>query len=155
MALPSLASLEELTRRLGVALNEAEQERAQAALDDASALIRAEAATTWTDTADPPTLANVPAIVESITLSVARRAYENPSAHADKRVDDISVTYDRRRGEGAVYLTSAERRAVRKAAGVSGVSTIELEGAWPFDTTVYVPVEGGGDLMPWYVEPGL
>lgn len=144
--LPALASLSALEARLGVTLADADVERASAALDDASALIRAEAGTDWVD--DEGALTDVPPVVEQIALAVAYRAFRNPDAFTQTSLGDASVAYDRS-GQSAVYLTRDERRAVRRASGTTAVGAIELASPWAMPASTYpVSVSGGGDPIP-------
>lgn len=145
--LPPLASVADLSLRLGVTLAGTEADRAAAVLDDASALIRGEAGTDWVDDAEQ--LADVPAIVASITIAVAYRAFRNPDGVAQTSLGDASVSYDRGDGQAAVYLTRDERRSVRRAAGTSAVGAIELTSPWAMPANTYpVAVSGGGDPIP-------
>ena len=142
-----LASLAALEARLGVTLAGADLDRATAALDDASALIRAEASTDWVD--DEGALADVPAIVEAVALAVAYRAFRNPDGVTQTSLGDASVAYDRGTAQAAVYLTRDERRAIRRAAGTTAVGAIELASPWSMPANDYaVAVAGGGDPIP-------
>lgn len=142
-----LASVTSLGLRLGITLTGADAERAAAVLDDASALIRAEAGTDWLDEAEQ--LSGVPAVVEAIALAVAYRAFRNPDGVSQTSLGDASVAYDRGTGQAAVYLTRDERRAVRRAAGTTVIGAIELASPWAMPVSSYpVPVEGGGDPIP-------
>lgn len=145
--LPPLASVTSLGLRLGITLAGADADRAAAVLDDASALIRAEAGTAWVDEAEQ--LSGVPAVAESIALAVAYRAYRNPDGVSQTSLGDASVSYDRGTGQAAVYLTRDERRAVRRAAGTTAVGAIELASPWAMPASDYpVAVAGGGDQIP-------
>ncbi|MBM4414906.1 MAG: hypothetical protein FJ035_01245 [Chloroflexi bacterium] len=144
---PALASLSALEARLGVTLTGADAERAAAALDDASALIRADAGVDWVD--DEGALTDVPAVVEQVALAVAYRAFRNPDALTQTSLGDASVSYDRSGVQAAVYMTRDERRAVRRAAGTAAVGAIELASPWAMPAADYpVPVAGGGDPIP-------
>ena len=105
-----LATTEELTVRLGGTLSAVEETRADAALADASALVRDEGDPDWTED-------DVPARVHSIVLQAARRAFRNPEGYSQSSIGDVSVSYSRSGAQGAVYLTRPEHRAVRRAAG--------------------------------------
>jgi len=145
--LPPLASLEALSLRLGVTLAGAEADRAGAILDDASALVRSEAGRDWVD--DEGALADVPAVVESVTLAVAYRAFRNPDGVSQTSLGDASISYDRGDGQAAVYLTRDERRSVRRAAGTSAIGTVELASPWGMPQSNYpVAASGGGDSLP-------
>ncbi|MBM3679151.1 MAG: hypothetical protein FJW96_14950 [Actinobacteria bacterium] len=144
--LPALASVSALEARLGVTLAGVDAERASAALDDASALIRAEAGTDWLD--DEGALTGVPPVVEQVALAVAYRTFRNPDAFTQTSLGDASVAYDRS-GQSAVYLSREERRAVRRAAGATAVGAIELASPWAVPASTYpAPVAGGGDPIP-------
>jgi hypothetical protein len=149
MVLPSLAATEALEARIGATLTGSDLVRAQAMLDDASALIRSEAGLDYVD--EFGELETVPPIIEAITLAAAYRAYRNPDGVSQSSVGDVSVSYGRDRTMASIYLTPAERAAIRKAAGASAVLSIGLVSPWVgAETTVnyYVPVEGGGDMLP-------
>lgn len=128
MTLPALASTDDLADRLGVSLTGVELLRAEAVLNDASALIRMKAGVDWVNEAGDA-LEDVPALVEAIAIAAAHRAFRNPDGLAQSSVGDISVSYARD-GEAAVYLTADERRAVRKAAGRSAVGHLVLATPW-------------------------
>lgn len=159
--LPSLADLEAFGVRMGQdflddqeppAPTDPDGLRAQAALDDASALIRLTAGEDWVD--EDGNLEAVPPAIETICLSVAQRGYTNPQGAVQATVGDASVTW--RTGEGgAIYLTNAELRAIRKVTGALGVSSFQtvtefVPPVGRIDTRdpLYAPVEGGGDPIP-------
>lgn len=141
----SLADIGQLAERLGVTIvpDSATGLRAQAALDDASALIRSEGAA-WPD----PNLA--PDIVVAVCLAVAMRAYRNPDGVTQASVGDVAVTYSAgATGGGAIFLMKNELRAVRKAAGVMPASSVVMES--DFEGTgdpAYTDVEGTTEQIP-------
>ena len=144
---PPLATVAALGLRLGITLAGADAERAAAVLDDASALIRGEAGAEWLDAEGA--LSGVPAVVESVALAVAYRAFRNPDGVSQTSLGDASVAYDRGTGQAAVYLTRDERRAIRRAAGTTAVGAIELVSPWAMPAGDYpVAVAGGGDSIP-------
>lgn len=151
MALPALVSLDDFALRLG-GLAAADEDRAQAALDDASALIRAEAGTEdWVD--DDGGLEEVPDVIVAICAAVAIRAFRNPDGVRQEQIGNYSVSYADT--STAVFLTEGERRIIRRAVGVSGLNSISLEGEWTTNpSAVWVPVEGGGDYFPLGVPEG-
>jgi hypothetical protein len=146
--LPPLASPEDLEARLGVTLAGADLSRAAAALDDASALIRQEAGEDWVDEAQEELL-GVPDVVTAICLAAASRAFRNPDGATQTSVGDASVSFSRVGGGAAVYLTEAEQRAVRKAAGRSSAGSVEIVSPWYADTpaSYMVEVEGGEPML--------
>jgi hypothetical protein len=140
--LPSLVELDVLAERLGQTLDPrtADGGRAQAALDDASALIRTTARYNWCTTDGD--LLVVPDIITLITCAVAYRAYKNPTGASQSSTGDVSVSFSGSPG-GAVYLTSAEHRAVRRAAGRMAASSIQLESdLLIYSDPLYAPTEG-------------
>lgn len=124
---PPLASLEQFSNRLGASPEGADVDRAEAALDDASALIRTEAGEDWLDAGGA--LETVPAAVEAVALAVALRAYRNPEGVQQSQVGDVSVTYAA--GGGSAFLYPQERRIVRRAAGRQAVGSIQLTAPAP------------------------
>lgn len=152
--LPSLATLEDFQARLGIPLLDDYDEpldpdgiRAQAALDDASALVRSAAGLEWVD--EYGELEDVPDIATSITLAVAGRTYQNPQGFSQATVGDSSVSYSREGNAGGIFLTKSEERALRRL-GSGGIGEIvvgkdyELRG-----TQEWVEVTNGGDPFPY------
>lgn len=117
MALVTVAGFE---ARLGRTLTGTELARAQAVLDDASAIVLHEGDATWTDT-------TVPAAVAAVLYRAARRAWDNPDGSSQKSIGDVSVSYRQ------VELLPAELRTIRRAAGKSNTS-VTLVSPWPGTT---------------------
>ena len=117
-----LADVAGLEALLGHSLTGADLGRATAVLESASALIRSEAGVDFED--------DVPPIVEQGCLWSAQRAFRNPDGVAQSSVGDVSVSYRSNEGSGAVFLTRAELRQVRKAAGASGVVSVPMVTAY-------------------------
>lgn len=132
MALPPLAPVAELERRLGLvpgSLSGSDLVRAGVALEDASTLVRAEAGRDWV--AEDGTTVTAPAVVVTVVLGAALRAYRNPDGYSGESVGDYSYQYARESTSG--YLTSAERTIVLRAAGKlpgSGVYTLRTPSAY-------------------------
>ena len=149
--LPAFASVEDLEDRLGRALEDADLMRAQAALDDASALIRVEAGTgvTW-DSIDDVGAAYQGAIV-AVTLAVARRVMENPELAQSKSMGDASVTFGDSSND--VFLKASERRLIHRAAGRSALGYVDLEVGTPAWTGDFIDVVGQDEPMPFTYEP--
>ena len=105
---PPLASLE---ARLGFEpgdLTGPERTRAEAAIEDATALVLAEAPTkepAWTDAA--------PGVVTAVILKAARREYENPQGLRSENLGEHGFSVDTASG---VYLTAHEAALIRRAA---------------------------------------
>lgn len=147
--LPALAALNELEARLGLdadTLSGAELARAQATLDDASALVREETRQDWVDP-DHPTLITAPAPLIRVVLGLALRVYRNPEALISESVGPFSRTV--KAAEVGVYLTPAElaivRRYRKETVGLWTQSTTRGENA---DSTLYVEDQFGQELFP-------
>lgn len=111
--LPALATLGDLEHRLGLdenTLQGADQRRAEAALDDASALVRDEARRTWVGTTGE--LEGVPDVVHRVVLGAAYRNYVNPEAVLTETAGPFSRTI--KQTDTGVYLTEAEIVIVRR-----------------------------------------
>lgn len=141
MALPPLASVADLEARLPTGdLTESDDvRRAEAALADASALVRSEAGRTWVG--DDDELDGVPDIVTTVVLAVAQRRLNGSFTYGS----DGTAQQD-----FGLYLKRDERAAIRSAIGLGGISSLEvvrpdLAGGvveWAYD-------QFGGDFIPW------
>lgn len=153
MTLPAFATTDDLALRIPGGIAEEDMERAQAALDDASALIRAAANKTWVDD-DEQLEEDVPGVLLTVCCAAARRAITNPDGVKAETFDQFSQSYANDSGD--VYLKRSEKRLVRSAAsGGESLSSVELTndsgvpGATGAGDTIYVDVDYGGDPMPW------
>jgi hypothetical protein len=115
--LPAFASTDDLDVRLPGGLNASDEDRAQAALDDASALIRSEAGIDWVD--DDALRTDFPAVLRVICITAARRELENPDGIISETIDGYSQRLAN--ASTGVYLTPKEVRVVRRCAGRSGL----------------------------------
>lgn len=150
-SLPALVSLDDFALRLG-GLASSDEDRAQACLDDASALIRAEAGgEDWVDS--DGALEEVPGVIVAVCVAAAIRAFRNPEGVRTESIGTYSVAYADT--STAVFLTEGERRIIRRAAGLSGIGNVQLEGEWSVGMdAVWVPVDRGGDDYPLGVGEG-
>lgn len=134
MALPPFASVDDVSARLPAG-ETVEDARAEAALDDASAIIRAVARKDWVteDELD----ADVPDVLLTICCRAAVRALTNPRGLESETTGPFGAQYANASAD--VYLTRAERDMIRSVAGqTSGVWTL---GTTRSDGTAY------GDLV--------
>lgn len=140
--LPPLVGFAKLVAKLGYTPEDEERARAESLLVEASALIRDVAGKTWTNETTNALL-EVPHRVRQIALSVVYRAFTNPEALSQRTIGDSSKSFDRAKREGgeAVYLTEAEEKAIQKAAGTSGMTSV----------TLVSPYDAGTLLDPWEV----
>jgi hypothetical protein len=150
MSLPAFATLDQLAARTTVA----DETRAQAALDDASAEIRAIAGVTFTageelDFTGYPTWAE-DALVK-VACSSAIRALTNPEGEQSETIGSYSHSYANASPD--VYLTANERRLIRRAAGRTGLGTITTTTGYDDSDTRYLAVSPPGEPMPWLSGP--
>lgn len=157
MATP-LADLAGMEARLRRSLDGPEAAAAEAAIDDATALVRAETGRSWILSTGEPDERVTP-----IVLSMALRAFRNPEGYSSQTVGSWTGVVG---GTGqdvasGVYLTAHERRQLQALMGAGGLVSIPIErpeliGA---DGTVYVPVDyapGSRESdFPFLVEGGL
>lgn len=148
--LPALASISELEARLGLdseTLRDAELERARAALDDASALVRMEARNKWVD-ATTGALTAIPDVIVRVVLGAAQRNYTNP----DAAIQETAGPFTRRLNEAdtGVYLTKAELEIVRRFRPAGGeLWTLQTERDTCEDTTLWYGDSFGFEPFPW------
>lgn len=147
--MPALAEVSDLEARLGLdadTLTGADRVRAQAALEDASALVREETRQDWVDP-DDPTLITAPAPLVRVVLGAAMRTYRNPDAEISQTTGPFSRTL--KASEVGVYLTPSEiaivRRYRKEPAGLWTQSTTRGEDE---DTTLYMEDTYGCELFP-------
>jgi hypothetical protein len=117
MTLPSLAQVSELEKRLGLdfgSLSGLDLERAEAALSDASALVRAEAGRDFFDIATGLVVA--PDVIVTIATRSAIRAYRNPEGVVSESLGG-AYQFSYAPGETSVYLTDDERRIIKSMGG--------------------------------------
>lgn len=118
--LPPLATFDQFDARIPGGIDSEDSTRAEAALQDASALVRAEAGQTWVT--DGVLDADVPDVIVMVTIAAAKRAFVNPDGTASESIQDYSRTFASTSSD--VYLTKAERNAIRREVGRSGLWTL-------------------------------
>lgn len=124
-ALPALATVDDLGKLLQVSIEDTDVARAEALLDDASGLIRAEAGTSWVG--DDGVTVTAPAVVVTICKNMAKRAFVNPAGYSSETVGNWTGRFaDRDQVSSGVYLTEPEIRMIRRAAGAPTLGTITL-----------------------------
>lgn len=134
---PPLGSFGMLARKLGGTpddFDDAERDRGEYLLGEASDLIRDVAGKTWLTTDNA--LDAVPRRIALICVAAAARAFENPHGLTQRSLGDSSKSYDRtgREGGEAVYLTAEEEVAIRKAAGISSFVAVTLTSPYSADS---------------------
>lgn len=144
--LPPLAQPDDLEYRIGREFTDAELPRVEAALDDTSALVRAEAGQTWID---PETglVSGLPDAIKTVVLRVAERVIRNPQGFRSESAGDYSFQrYDA--DDAGPYLTDREIAIIRKALGRTGLWTQRTERDGPCDTTLWCEDNFGCELFP-------
>lgn len=139
------ATVEDLERRLGKPLEGLDRDRAEALLEDASAIIRAVArGRAWPDP--------VPDVVRTVCIAMALRAWLNPEGVRQQSLGDLSMTFGS--VETGVAMTEEERRLIRGAAGFGiALDSIQLTSGWGGRRTIFVQTDPpSGDLLPWLSE---
>jgi len=88
----------------------------------------------------------LPEGADSVVLSVAGRAYLNPGQVTYETIGPMSV--QRPSGSGGLYLTKADRSALKAAAGRGGAFSVDPTpedanpwATWPLDDTLGLPQE--------------
>jgi hypothetical protein len=97
---PPLVTVEELEYRLGEPLGESGLPRAEAALDDVSALVRTTAGRAF---------AECPPVVRTVVLRAAERVFRNPHGVIAETAGDYSY----RRADAAIGVAAHRRRGAR------------------------------------------
>ena len=139
----SYATADEFEVRIGEELTDADRERAEALLLDASTLIRTIAQGDWEDPPD---------IVRLVCLNAALRAFRNPEGVRQQSLGSFSQTFGN--VELGVFITEEEERLIRIAAGQGvGLDSIQLTSGYEATETIFVPVASGGDWLPWWTKP--
>jgi hypothetical protein len=118
--LPPLATLDQLKDRIDVY----DDTRAEAALEDASTLVRTFAGKTWVDE-EGELEPDIPDAITLVTLSVAARKVTNPSGYSYEQIGQYARRIEGQSG-GSLYLTEDEKDMIREALGLDSVRTIQL-----------------------------
>lgn len=114
----SIAALSSLEVRLGIpegSLSGVDKARAEAALEDASILVREAAGQAWTDAAGA---LPAPETAVTVALRAALREYRNPQGFTTEGLGDYSYQLGEGYQSGA-YLTDDERAMIRSAVGAT------------------------------------
>lgn len=135
MALTPLAAVGDLEARLGHTLTAGtvDRARAEAALADASSLIRAETGSNWL--ADDGVTLTAPDPVVTITIHAALRGYRNPDGFASENLGEYGYRLD----AVGVYLTEEEKRVLgRFRKGWTGTGSIRTRSAYATENGTFV-----------------
>lgn len=141
MAVPPLATVPDLEARLGKSLDGGEKALAEAALTDASALVR-HYGLPW---AVP---AAAPEVAVGITLAAAERRVRNPEGYRMEMEGSYQYQLPASAPTG-VALTDAEIDLLRELSGRGGLASVEIVRPFRVDDTWYAPVAGSSEYLPW------
>lgn len=87
---------------------------------------------------------------QAVVLSVAGRAYVNPQQVSYETIGPMSV--QRPQGSGGLYLTKADKTALKSLAGRGGAFTVDPTPATADPSPTYPINDGYGPPLEW--EPG-
>ncbi|GAA2843861.1 hypothetical protein Acy02nite_68400 [Actinoplanes cyaneus] len=133
MSLPPLATVAELQTRVGGTITGPDLNRAVAALEDVSSLVRLEAGTDWV-AADGVTI-TAPRAIVTVVLAAAGRVYRNPDGYQGETVGAYSYQYAQT--STSAYLSTDEITIIRRAASPaasSGVFSLRTPSAYESPT---------------------
>lgn len=140
----ALATIDDYCSRYGGDSDSDDADSITTLLSDASAFVIDVAGKDWTvidPDDDSVSLEDVPAMVVIVVCEAARRAFENPAGLQSETMGDYTW---RAQLTGAsttgVFLTSAERAIVRRAAGKFGFGSVTMTSQLP--TPVLDPLLG-------------
>jgi len=121
----ALATFVQMSTRVDGSIDVGDQGRAEAAIEDASALVLDlvdDATQTAWNTSAPDT-------VVAVVCRAAVRGFLNPYGVKSERQGDYQYELESATG---IYLTDAEVRTVRKSAGQPGMASIEVTHPYGF-----------------------
>lgn len=136
-----LATVAQLTDRLGRALEPGEEPVAEAALADASALVR-HYGLPW------PEAATAPSVAVGIVLAAAERRVRNPEGYRMEMEGAYQYQLPASAPTG-VALSQAEIDLLRELSGRGGLVSVEVQRPVRVDDTWYAPVSGSSEYLPW------
>lgn len=121
-----LITIDQFEARTGRTLTASQFTQAQALITDASALVAdlvndATITGAWTD-------ATVPASIVPVVVGMVRRGIDNPHGYSGESVGTYSYAGASQTG---VFASRDEARAIRRAAGTSGIASLNLDSHLP------------------------
>lgn len=123
---PAFATPSDYFARHGEGADEA---RVGVLLGDASELIRTEAKVTWIDEETGELTDDVPYLLVGIACTVVNRKLTNPDGVTSQMTAPAGYSESTSFANASpdMYLTRSEKRFIRRAAGVSGFRSVQLE----------------------------
>jgi Phage protein Gp19/Gp15/Gp42 len=148
MALPPLAEVVDLERRLGRTFDDdVELAEVESALDEASAIIRTEAGHSFVSP-DDPSVSTAPTIVRQVCIRMVERKIRNPDGYSSESAGDYSYQRNGVGADGGLYLTDTELRWIRKAGGNQGIWTMPVTRDDRYWEHVFAEDSFGCELFP-------
>ena len=128
--------------RTGRSLTVAQTTQVEALITDASALVvDIVGDSTITDDWDIATPATVPASIVPVVVSMVRRALDNPNGYSQESIGNYSYSIASGSSAG-LFANKDEIRAIRKAAGSSGIASLNLDSHLPTGPNYDVWLDG-------------
>lgn len=115
--------------RTGRTLTATQATQVEALITDASALVVDIVGDA--DITDPWTVVTVPASIVPVVVSMVRRAMDNPNGYSQESIGNYSYSIGSGTTAG-LFANKDEVRAIRKAAGSSGIASLNLESDLPY-----------------------
>jgi hypothetical protein len=121
-----LITVAQLEARLGETFTGAKLTQVTALIDDASALVNQVARTDFANVTSFPT--GVPGTIVAVAAQMIRRSLENPGELTGENMGTYGYQAQQPTPSGgSLYVTRAERRIIREAAGRPAVITIHAD----------------------------
>lgn len=144
MARPALATVADLERLLGASV--ADEDQADARLEQASAIVRAFARQTWLNDAGDA-LEGVPDDIPLVVAGMVERATRNPDGATQESAGPFSRSFGPE-AASRLYLTSADKLVIRAAVGSTVIGTLSTSGG-DLETAAVLCDDGWGGDIPW------
>jgi hypothetical protein len=125
-----LITVEQFETRTGRTLSASETAQVEALITDASALVvdivgDADITDTW----DVLSVGTVPGSIVPVIVSMVRRVLDNPNGYSQESIG--SYSYSISGSVAGLFANKDEVRAIRKAAGSSGIASLNLDSHLP------------------------
>lgn len=121
MALPALATLDDLETRLGQSVDGPDVGQALWLLEFASDRVRARTGRTWTD--DDGALLDVPSLATKVTVEMVFRAVTNPEGVTQDTAGPFTLSFGPEAAQ-RIYIAREERDDLRSLSARSGLGVI-------------------------------
>jgi hypothetical protein len=146
----SFVTFDDFSLRYGSTVPSTDEERVEAYLADACAMVEDLTGTVYTDDS------GVPQALVAVVCTAVRRVYDNPQGLTGETVGNYSWQASRASGAG-LYFTQEERRIILRAAGKSGMVSMTVYGDLPVadDDEQYLTTTDDGDSVLYFDQDDL